>query len=60
MTKLHNVEHDTVLDFQLSFLVVMKKKLESSGVLQLVQSVREVSCLQLLLSAVLASAGCAS
>ncbi len=53
LTKLHNVEYDTVLDFQLSFLVVMKKKLESSGVLQLAQYVQEVSCLWLLLSAVL-------
>ncbi len=39
LTKLHNIEHDTVLDFHLSFLVIMKKKLESSGVLQLAQSV---------------------
>jgi len=31
----------------------MKKKLESSGVLQLAQNVQEVSCLWLLLSAVL-------
>jgi hypothetical protein len=41
------------LDFQLSFLVVMKKKLESSGVLQFAQSVWEVSCPLLLFSAVL-------
>jgi hypothetical protein len=45
--------HDAVLKFQLSFLMIMNKKLEASGVLQLVQSVPEMSCLWLHLSSVL-------
>ncbi len=45
--------HDAVLKFQLSFLMIMNKKLETSGVLQLVQSVSEMSCLWLPLSSVL-------